>query len=401
MSEASPARPLLSHWALNPAVVHMNHGSFGACPRKVLALQSALRDELEWQPGAFFSSIGERLGAARRALGAFVGADPEGLAFTPNVTTALNSVIGSIDLAAGDEILVTNHEYNATRNIALRATERAGARLVVARLPFVGFDDARAIEGVMASVTDRTRVAIIDHVTSQTGLVLPLARLISLLEAKGVDVVVDGAHAPGMLNLDIEALAPAWYTGNCHKWLCAPKSVGFLWARADKRGLTRSAIVSHGASIEEPTARFRAEFDWPGTVDPTAALCVPGAIDFVGQLFDGGWDEARSRNHALCVAGRTVLCEALEIAPPCADAQIGSMASLPLPEHSTRDRITLRSALDRDPLRGRILDQHGIEVPIIECAAHDGRLLRVSAALYNTIEDFEALATALRRTLFA
>ena len=401
MSRPSPETLIRSQWALDPAVVHLNHGSFGACPRKVLAVQSDLRDELEWQPGAFFGAIDERLAVARQSLGAFVGADPEGLAFATNVTGALNSVLGSVDLGPGEEILITSHEYNATRNIALRTAERSGARCVVAQLPFLGLDEVRIVEGIMAAVTERTRVAIVDHVTSQTGLVFPIARIIRELEARGVDVVVDGAHAPGMLDLDIGALAPAWYTANCHKWICAPKSAGFLWARADKRASTRSAIVSHGAGVEDGEARFRAEFDWPGTVDPTAALSVPAAIEFVDELFDGGWNEARARNHALCVVGRRVLCEALEIDPPCADALIGSMATLPLPDHAQPGDGEVKSALDGDPLRSRLLEEAGIEVPVLACDAHTGRLIRVSATLYNTIEDFEALAAALRRMLFA
>jgi isopenicillin-N epimerase len=230
--------------------------------------------------------------------------------------------------------------------------------------------------------------------------VLPLETLIPELEARGIEVVVDGAHAPGMLDLDIEALAPAWYTANCHKWLCAPKSAGFLWARGDVIEHTRSAIVSHGAGVEDPLARFRAEFDWPGTVDPTAALSVPAAIETMGGLLPGGWDALRARNHALCVEGRRLLCEALEIDPPCADRMIGSMATLPLPESSAATGPSARSALERDPLRSRLLAEDGIEVPILACDAHPGRLVRVSAAAYNEIDDFEALAAALRRHLF-
>lgn len=393
--------PLRDHWALDPAVIHLNHGSFGACPRKVLAAQSALRDELERQPGAFFTSVGARIAVARRALGAFVGADPNALAFTPNVTFALNSAIGSSALGEGDELLVTNHEYNATRQIALAAARRAGARCTVAELPFVGADRGSLVEGVLSAVTPRTRVAVLDHVTSQTGLVLPLAELVPELEARDIAVIVDGAHAPGMIELDIEALAPSWYTGNCHKWLCAPKSAGFLWAREDVIERTRSAIVSHGAGVAEPRARFRLEFDWPGTVDPTAALSVPAALDFMGGLLPGGWEALRARNHALCVAGRRVLCEALEIEAPFSDDLVGSMAALPLPAGPGATDAAARSALDRDPLRALLLEHDAIEVPVLACDAHPGRLIRVSAAAYNAPEDFEALARALRRHLFA
>ncbi len=401
-SESTPTSSsdaLLSHWGLDPGVVHLNHASYGGCPRKVLAAQSALRDELERQPGAFFGELGDRLHVAREALGAFVGAAPERLAFTTNVTVALNSVIGSLDLSPGDEILVTNHEYNATRQIAREVAHRAGARCLVAEVPFVGVDDDAVVEAVLAKTTPRTRAAVIDHVTSQTGLVMPVKRLIDALEARGIDVVVDGAHAPGMVDLDIEALSPAWYTGNCHKWLCAPKSAGFLWARADRLGRTRSAIVSHGAGVEDPPERFRAEFDWPGTIDPTAALSVPAAIDFIGSLVEGGWAEVRRRNHALAVEGRRLLCAALEIEAPCADSMLGCMATLPLPDAGPFGAATAQSALERDPVRAELLERFAIEVPVFRCDAHDGRLVRVSAALYNRLDDYAALAEALRTLL--
>lgn len=375
--------------------MHLNHGSYGACPRKVLETQSALRAELERQPGAFYASIGARLHAALERLGTFVGADPSRLVFTSNATVALNSAIASIPLTRGDEILVTDHEYNATRNIVLEHARRTGARCNVARLPFVGASEDALVEGVLTATTPRTRAVVLDHVTSQTGLVLPIARLIRELDARGIDVVVDGAHAPGMIELDIETLSPAWYAGNCHKWLCAPKSAGFLWTRDDRIASTRSAIVSHGASLHDPTSRYRAEFDWQGTVDPTAALCVPAAIDFLASLFEGGWPALRARGRALCLEGRRLLCAALEIEPPCPDSLLGSMATLPLPALRGFDAATANSALERDAVRAHLLEVHGIEVPVFRCDAHDGRLIRISAAPYNRRADYEALASAL------
>jgi len=398
-NEAEASRTLRAQWTLDADVVHLNHASYGACPRKVLGVQTSIRDELERQPGAFYASIEARLRAAREALGAFVGASPERLAFTANATVALNAAVRSIPLAPGDEIIVTNHEYNATRNVVVEHARHTGATCVVADWPFVGSDDDAIVDAVLAKVGPRTRAAVLDHVTSQTGLILPIERLIRALGERAIDVVVDGAHAPGMLDLDVEGLAPAWYAGNCHKWLCAPKSAGFLWAREDRVTTTRSAIVSHGAGVEDPARRFRAEFDWPGTVDPSAALAVPAAIDVMALLVDGGWPEIRRRGHALCLEGRRLLCEALEIPPPCAESMLGTMATLPLPPAPGFGDATARSALDRDPLRARLLDAYGIEVPVFRCDAHDGRLVRISAALYNTLDDYTALASALRELL--
>lgn len=399
MTGPDASHALRAQWALDADIVHLNHASYGACPRKVLDIQTSIRDELERQPGAFYASIEERLHTAREMLGAFVGASPQRLAFTANVTVALNAAIQSIPLASGDEIIVTTHEYNATRNIVAEHARRTGAACVVAEWPFVGSDDDVIVDAVLAKVSPRTRAVVLDHVTSQTGLILPIERLMAALGDRGIDVVVDGAHAPGMLDLDIEALAPAWYAGNCHKWLCAPKSAGFLWAREDRVATTRSAIVSHGAGVEDPARRFRAEFDWPGTVDPSAALAVPAAIDVMATLVAGAWPEIRDRGHALCIEGRRLLCEALEISPPCADSMLGCMATLPLPAAQGFGDATAQSALDRDPVRARLLDAYGIEVPVFRCDAHDGRLLRISAALYNTLDDYAALSAALRELL--
>lgn len=396
----APGATSAAEWRLDPDVVHLNHASYGACPTKVLAHQQALRDELEWQPGAFYAGIAGRLQAAREVLGRFVGASPERLAFTTNVTHALNSAIGSLPMSVGDDIVITDHEYNATRQVVLERARETGATCSVAHIPFIGVDEDAVVAAVLDAVTPRTRFAVIDHVTSQTGLVLPIERLVSELHARDIEVVVDGAHAPGMLDLDIESIGAAWYAGNCHKWLCAPKSAGFLYARADSIETTRSAIVSHGAGVtDDPGRRFREEFDWPGTVDPTAALSVPCATQVLESLEDNGWPGVRRRNHALCIEGRTIVCDALQIAPPCDASMLGCMATLPLPDHVAFGASNARSALDRDPLRARLLDEFGIEVPVFRCDAHDGRLMRISAALYNARTDYERLASALTSIL--
>jgi isopenicillin-N epimerase len=399
----APAEPhdLAHHWSLDPDVVYLNHGSFGACPRPVLEAQTALRARLEAQPSRFFAhDLARLLAEARRALGRFVGASPADLAFVPNATTGLNSVLRSMPLAEGGELLVTDHEYNASGNVLAQAAHERGCRVVVAQVPFPIADAGAVVEAVLGAVTADTRLALLDHVTSQTALVFPIDVLVRELEGRGVPVVVDGAHAPGMLPLDVEALGASCYVGNCHKWLCAPKGVGFLWVRSDRREAVRPAVISHGANAAVPRSeRFRIEFDWMGTDDPTAALSVPAAIAFLGGLLPGGWDAVRARNRALALEGRRILASALDVALPCPDDMIGSMATLPVPESASYPAAAALSALDPDPLHDDLLDRFGIEVPVIRCAAHPGRLLRISAQLYNRRADYQRLAEALRALL--
>jgi isopenicillin-N epimerase len=329
---------LAALWPLDRDVVFLNHGSFGACPTEVLRYQSALRGEMEAEPVRFLSrEIDDRLAAARVVLAGFVGAHPDDLAFVVNATSGVNAVLRSRVFAAGDELLVTDHAYNACRNTLNFVAERAGARVVVVTMPFPVGSPGEVVDAVLARVTARTRLALLDHVTSPTGLILPIARLSAALRGRGVDVLVDGAHAPGMLPLDLAALGATYYTGNCHKWLCAPKGSAFLWTRRDRQLDVRPLTISHGANAVWPgRSRYRLEFDWTGTSDPTAWLAVPRAIEYLGGLLPGGWPALMARNHALALDARRLLCEALDTPPPCPDDMIGSLASLRLPDGTVR-----------------------------------------------------------------
>jgi isopenicillin-N epimerase len=398
MPPAAPARDLARHWTLDPAITYLNHGSFGACPRPVLEAQQALREQLEREPARFFNREAPvLLAAALKELAGFLNAPAAGLGFVRNVTTAINSVLRSVPLAAGSELLVTDHEYNATRNVLEYVAAERGCRVVVATVPFPTPGPEAVIEAVLSRVTAHTRLAVIDHVTSPTALVLPIAELVRELETRGVDVLVDGAHAPGMVDVDIGALAPAYYAANCHKWLCAPKGVGFLWVREDRRRDVRPAVISHGANAPVPAAqRYATEFFWTGTDDPTPALALPAALRFLEALLPGGFAALRARNRALALAGRAVVADALGVPPPCPDAMIGAMASLPVPALPGLSAPEAASAMALDALYDALFREHAIEVPVVTCPAHPGRLVRISAQAYNEIDDYERLAVALR-----
>jgi isopenicillin-N epimerase len=380
---------------LDPSVVFLNHGSFGACPIPVLQYQAELRQRMERQPVQFFvRDLEGLLDEAREALGAFLGAPAHDLAWIPNATTAVNAVLRSLSFEPGDELLTTDHEYNACRNVLDLVARSAGAKVVVANLPFPVAGPEQVLHAVMDRVTERTRIALIDHVTSQTGLVLPIEALVRELRTRGVEALVDGAHAPGMLPLNVAAIGAAWYTGNCHKWICAPKGAAFLYTRPDMQERTRPIVISHGAnSTRTDRSRYLIEFDWMGTDDPTAVLSVPEAIRFMGQLMPGGWPAIREANRQLVLRGRDVLCTALGIDPPCPDEMIGSLASLPLPDGDGRPST---SPLYADPLQDLLLQQFHIEVPVIPWPKPPKRLIRLSAQVYNGDGDYEQLGHALR-----
>jgi isopenicillin-N epimerase len=381
-------------WSLDPAVTFLNHGSFGACPKAVLDAQQELRARLEREPVRFFlRDLEPLLDAARQSLGAFLGADPDGIGFVTNATAGVNTVLRSLDFAADDELLVTDHAYNACRNALDVLGTRGGARVVVARVPFPLASADEVTDAVLACVTSRTRLALLDHVTSPTGLVFPLARLVTELAERGIDTLVDGAHAPGMLPLDLESLGAAYYAGNCHKWLCAPKSVGFVSVRRDRQSAIRPLVISHGAnSPRRDRSRFRLEFDWVGTMDPTPILCIAESMRVLGDTYPGGWPAIMERNHALALAARRILCDELGATPPCPADMIGSLAAVPLPDGSPEPPS---SPLYADPLQDALLDRFGIQVPIVPWPGPPKRLVRVSAQLYNTPEHYEKLAAAL------
>jgi len=386
-------------WPLDPAVIFLNHGSFGACPAEVLRHQAGLRAEMESEPVRFLlRELPDRLAAARRALADFVGADADDLAFVTNATSGVNAVLRSLVLSAGDELLVTDHAYNACRNALEFVAGRAGARVVVAHLPFPVGSPGVVVDAVLAAVTPRTRLALLDHVTSPTGLVLPIARLVGELAARGVEVLVDGAHGPGMLPLDLRALGAAYYSGNCHKWLCAPKGTAFLWVRRDRQAGVRPLTISHGANAPQADrSRFRLEFDWTGTGDPTAWLTVPKCIEYLGSLTEGGWPALMARNRALALEARALLCAAVGTEPPCPDEMVGTLAAVRLPDGQATD-LGWRQA---DPLQQQLFDGWGIEVPVVRWPAPPRRLVRVSAQLYNVRDHYVRLADALRKELAA
>ncbi|WNG34547.1 aminotransferase class V-fold PLP-dependent enzyme [Archangium violaceum] len=391
------ASPFRSHWSLDPEVTFLNHGSYGACPTRVLEEQSRLRARMEAEPVRFLHRELEALtDAARASLGAFLDADPDDLAFINNATTGVNTVLQSLRFAPGDELLTTDHEYNASKNALDFVASRWGVKVVVVKLPWPVPSPQAVVDAVLAHVTERTRLLLIDHITSQTALVLPLATLVRAMRERGVETLVDGAHGPGQVPLSLRQLGVAYYSGNCHKWLCAPKGAAFLYVRRDLQPGIRPVVISHGYnSRRKDRSQFRLDFDWLGTNDPTPFLCVPKVLEVMGGMLPGGWPEVMASNRDKALAARAFLCQRLGVAPQCPEDMVGSMATVLLPDGFPE----LPSVRGLDPLQDRLFFEHHIEVPITPWPRPPHRHVRVSAQLYNSHAEYQRLAEALEALL--
>jgi isopenicillin-N epimerase len=390
-----------SPWRLDPEITYLTHGTFGACPEPVLAYQRTLVDRLEARPVQFLDrELPDLLDAARTSVAAFLHADPDGLVVVPNATAGVSTVLRSLRFRPGDELLTTDHEYNATLNALQAVADEQRARVVRVSIPLPVRHPEEIVEALLAAVTPRTRLALVSHVTSPTALVLPIEAIVRELDRLGVDTIVDAAHAPGMVPIDLAALGVAYWTGNGHKWLCGPKGSGMLHVREDRRELVRPLVISHGRNDPRTDqTRLRKEFDWQGTSDPTAFLALAEAIRFVGTLDPGGWDGLMAANHAMALAARADLETAIGVDPIAPPELIGSMAAVRLP--------ALRSDAEAEALNASLYAEDHIEVPIVAWPVRGARAaladppnvvaVRISAQRYNEPADYERLVEALAR----
>jgi isopenicillin-N epimerase len=375
-----------SNWILDPEVAFLNHGSYGATPRPVLERQHALRVELEREPVSFLWRLLPDLAAeARSCVAGFVGADPDGVAFVTNATTGVNTVLGSLvpSLRPGDRLVATDHAYPAVRNALLAACARSGASLDEVTVPLPFPRDADIVAAVEGALTDRTRLVVIDHVASSTAAIFPVARIVERCRSAGVPVLVDAAHAPGMLPVDVVGLGADYWTGNLHKWVCAPKGSAVLWVAPEHRHEVHPLVTSHGSG-----QGYRAEFDWIGTHDPTPYLAAPAALSFLGGL---GWERVMAYNRGLALHGRDVVASALAAAQQVDDGRTGSMSVVELPPGAAS------SFDDALAIQERLFAEHRIEVPVTWW--DERAFVRISAQVYNAPAEYDRLAGALHAVL--
>ena len=377
-----PALALRREFLLRPGVVFLNHGSYGASPRPVFDAYQEWQRELEGQPVEF---LGRRLRglleASRAALGAYVGADGDDLVYVPNSTFALNVVARALPLSPGDEVLGTDHEYGAIERTWRFVCGRRGARYVRQAVPLRPSSPDEVVEAIWAGVTPRTRVLFLSHITSPTATVFPIEPLLRRARAAGILSVVDGAHAPGQLPLDLEALGADFYAGNCHKWLCAPKGSAFLHARREVQELLSPLVVSWGWQSDRPgPSRFVDEQQLQGTRDPAAFLAVPAAIRFLEQH---DWPAVRRRCHDLLAGARRAIGALTGLPPLTPDTPdwYAQMAAFPLPP------------CDGPALKERLYQSYQIEVPVTSWQGL--AFVRVSVQGYTSAADVATLVGAL------
>lgn len=388
------------HWTLDPKICFLNHGSFGATPRIVQEAQSRIRAQMEAEPVRFFvEAMHDLMDNARKSLGEFVGCPWDCIAPMPNATNAVATVMQSLAdagmLQPGDQIVTNEHEYTACQNTLKRTAKRCGLEVVSVPLPFPISDPREVVEAVMAGVTAKTRLVMISHVTSPSGLVMPVEAIVAELNHRGILSLVDGAHAPGMVQgLHVSKLNPTFYTGNCHKWICSPKGSAFLYVKPEFRGVIRPLAFSNNAEKARPDRElFLTEFDYQGTSDYSAFMCIPDAVAFMGSLLPGGWKALREHNHTMVIKGRNIICAKLGIAPPAPDSMIGSISTMILP--ASMGPTPPAATKYHDATQDVILQRFGVQAPLWGIPTSPRRFMRISAQVYNSIEQYEYYAHAL------
>lgn len=380
-------------WLLDEDVTYLNHGSFGPSPRSVREARRRWMERLESQPMNFFvRELETELDRAAEKLGEFIGADASDLLFVDNATFGMNIVAASLPLEAGDEVLLTDHEYGAVSRIWRETAKRAGAEVVTANLPFPITSADELVDQFFANVTSRTKLIVISHITSPTAVILPVQEICRRAKARGIPVCIDGPHAVAMIRLNLESLDCDYYTASCHKWLSAPFGSGFLYVSKRRQAAVKPCIISWGGSLEGRPKSWKDEFNWVGTRDPGAFLSIPSAIEF---LQDSGLEDFRRRSHALAEYARERVMELTGLTPPWPNSPewFGSMIALPLPSspHAPPNGVL------RDPLQHAMWHRHRIEVPITHWRGN--RFLRVSCHLYNTKADIDHMAQRLEEML--
>jgi len=372
-------------WSLDPSVAHLNHGSFGAVPIPVQRAQDELRRQVEANPMKSLSRALEgELNKARTVAASFLGGDIDGFAFVPNATTGANTVLTNIALRQGDEVLITDQTYGAVRFAAERVCAAKRAKLVVSEAPLPRRSPDELIEAVLAKMTNKTRLVIVDHIASPTGLVFPIARLVEEIHREGALVMVDAAHSPGMLDVNLKALDSDFWTGNFHKWCCAPRGSAGLWVREDHRKTIAPIITSWFLNEGYPSS-----FRWLGTDDYTPYLTVPAALKFMESL---GWERVRRHNRALARYGREVVESALSTGPavdPGLDQMFEAMTLVRLPKGVAENDEEARA------LQARMAEELAVEASPV---AWNGRgYMRLSAQAYNAPAEYDRLAKGISK----
>ncbi|KAH6887700.1 pyridoxal phosphate-dependent transferase [Thelonectria olida] len=383
-------------WKIRPDVLYLDNGAFGACPIPVCEKHSEIRQRIEENPHEFFErSYTSSWLASRDALAKFLNADPSGLVLTPGATYGLNAVIQSLSFNRNDEILTTDHAYSSVRLVLEHVARRDGAKLVIVNIPIANATSNGVFNAIVDRVTPRTRFAVIDHIPSRSGLIFPIEQIVSELASRNIDTLVDGAHAPGMIPVDIKSINAAYYVANCHKWMCSPRGVGFLHVRKDRAHNIKPLVIARSPHVIERAkhSNLEHEFTWLGTNDPSGPLTLPTAIEFLNSVVPGGYEALTGRNHNLAVLARKIICKAIGVPIPCPDDMIGTMATIPLPDSPEPEGEGMLR------IQQTLWKEHRIVIPVYSWPSYPKRVIRLSVQAYNSLEQYLRLAHCLRSAL--
>ena len=389
--------PLIDHWSLDQNVCFLNHGSFGATPKKIIQYQHELVKELESQPVRFLVRKSEESWVhSRSRVAAFLGAKPENLVFVRNTTSGVNTVLNSLALGKNDEVIITNHTYGACENTLNQHSIEKGFLIKKVIIDYPNFSEEQFQTALKVAVTQNTKLVLIDHVTSASAIIFPIQEVVDFFESKGVEVLVDGAHSPGMIDLNLENIGASYYVGNFHKWICAPKGSAFLYVRNDKQNKIKPLIKSHAYKPNTLDDLWARGFFWQGTEDYSAYFSTPFSLDYFNSLLPDYWGKTKERNRQLLLKGKKILEDGLHSSAVLADHLLGFMANIYLGEFD----FPTSNFNQPNELQNHLFNVYKIEVPIINFPIGSKKMwVRISAFLYNDISQYYYLAESLKESL--
>ncbi len=388
---------LVNNWSLNQEIVYLNHGSFGATPSKVLQKQNQLQLEMEAEAVQFFiDKLPNLINESKLALANFVGTNTNNIVFTPNTTTGVNTILHSIVGKPGDAWLTTNHAYGACANAFKHFAKNQQCTVVTANIDYPIINEDAIIEAIEKSITPKTTIALIDFVTSASAIILPIKKIINLLQSKGIQVIIDAAHAPGMVDFNIDELQPDYFIANCHKWICSPKGSAFIYVAPQHQANIHPLVISHYNDMAPNTAaHWSNQFMWDGTHDYSAYICIKDALETMPTFINDGWENIKKQNHELVWQAAAKIANKLQVNLPAPKEMIGSICNIPMPN----GEAPLQKFHSNVALKDKLFRLYNIEVPVFMFPNAPTQWLRISAQLYNSMEQYDYLLECLKEEL--
>ncbi len=389
--------PLVQHWSLNKKIVYLNHGSFGATPTKVLEAQHQLQLENEAEAIEFYiDKLPDLLHTSKAALANFIGTSTNNIVFVQNTTTGVNTILNSLTPNEGEDWLTTNHAYGACVHAYKHFANKHNCRVITAHIDYPITSEDAILESIEKSITPKTTIALIDYITSASAIILPIKKIITLLHSKGIKVIIDAAHAPGMIDFNLDELQPDFFVANCHKWICSPKGSAFMYVAPQHQQLIHPLVISHYNDTNIDGAdHWSNQFMWDGTHDYSAYICVKNALEYMPTLIQGGWEGIKKHSHELVWAAANKIASTLQVQLPAPEHMVGSICNIPMPDGIAASRKFHSNVALKDAL----FHKCQIEVPVFMFPAAPTQWLRISAQLYNSMEQYDYLLDCLKKEL--